>query len=281
VSSVPVPGRPVALSERVVRLTAPNPGMMTGPGTNSYLVGTGELAVVDPGPDHAGHVGALAEAGAGRIRWIVVTHTHPDHAPGSAALARKTGAEVIGFDARDGFEPDRSVGGGFELSGPGFTLRAVHTPGHASNHLCWLLTEEKMLFSGDHLMEGSTVVIPPPDGDMALYLDSLERLKTLDPPLETVAPGHGRLILDPIGTVDAVLSHRLEREAAVAAALAAAGDHGTGIDRLLGVVYPDVSDELRPVAAKSLWAHLRKLADDGRARATDPDDAGSPWWPVS
>lgn len=278
-SSVPVPGRPVALSERVVRLTAPNPGMMTGPGTNSYLVGTGALVVVDPGPDHSRHVEALVEVGAGRIRWIVVTHTHPDHAPGAAGLAERTGAEVIGFDARDGFEPDRSVGEGFELAGPGFTLRAVHTPGHASNHLCWLLTEERMLFSGDHVMEGSTVVIPPPDGDMAQYLDSLERLKTLDPPLSIIAPGHGSLIVDPIGTVEAVVAHRLEREAAVAAALA--GDPGAGVDRFLPVVYPDVSDELRPVAAKSLWAHLRKLVDEGRAVSTDPDDGGSQWWPAS
>jgi len=134
--AVPEPGRPVPVARGVVRVTAPNPGMMTGPGTNSYLIGERDLVVVDPGPDDAGHLDLLAEVGAGRIRTIVVTHTHPDHAPGAAGLAARTGAEVIGFSERDGFVPDRAVGDGFELAGEGFTLRAVHTPGHASNHLC-------------------------------------------------------------------------------------------------------------------------------------------------
>lgn len=270
----------MALSARVVRLTAPNPGVMTGPGTNSYLVGTGELAVVDPGPDPAGefgtgHVEALAEAGGGRIRWIVVTHTHPDHSPGAAALKALTGAELIGFDGRDGFTPDRAVGDGFTVAGEGFTLRAVHTPGHASNHLCWLLTEEALLFSGDHVMGGSTLVIAPPDGDMAVYLDSLKRLLVLDPPLAAIGPGHGPLLTDPRRTVVAVIAHRLGREEAVALALARAGT--ATVDELLPAVYPDVSDELRPVAAKSLWAHLRKLAADGRAETSDPDDGAARW----
>ncbi|HXQ61956.1 MAG TPA: MBL fold metallo-hydrolase [Acidimicrobiales bacterium] len=271
----PEPGRPVALSPRVVRLTAPNPGMMTGPGTNSYLVGSGQLAVVDPGPDDAGHVEALARLGEGRIRWIVVTHTHPDHAPATAALATRTGAEVLGFDARDGFEPDRTVSDGFTLSGEGFSLRAVHTPGHASNHLCWLLTEEAMVFSGDHVMGGSTVVISPPDGDMAVYLASLRRLRALDPPLATIAPGHGSLLVDPAATVDELIAHRLRREATVAEVLGRGGP--ATVDELLPTVYADVRDELRPVARQSLWAHLRKLADDGRARSADPDDIGSSW----
>ena len=276
--SAPVPGRPVALSGRVVRLTAPNPGMMTGPGTNSYMVGTTEVAVIDPGPDDAGHVSALADLGGGRIRWIVVTHTHPDHSPGTAALARLTGAEVIGFDGRDGFEPDRSVSDGFTVAGAGFGLRAVHTPGHASNHLCWLLTEEGMLFSGDHVMEGSTVVIAPPDGDMVLYLESLRRLQVLDPPVATIAPGHGSLLRDPAATLEGVVAHRLWREAAVAGALERAGR--ASVDELLPVVYDDVRDELLPVARQSLWAHLRKLGTDGRAVSADPDDIQSPWGPA-
>ncbi len=268
------------LSGRVVRLTAPNPGMMTGPGTNSYVVGTTELVVVDPGPDvagdgMAGHVESLAAMGGARIKWIVVTHTHLDHSPGAAALAARTGAEVIGFDARDGFAPDRSVSEGFTLSGDGITLRALHTPGHASNHLCWLLTEEQMLFSGDHVMGGSTVVIAPPDGDMVLYLDSLRRLRELDPALSTIAPGHGPLLTDPAATIAGVIAHRLRREAVVAAALGGAGR--ATVDELLRTVYPDVADELLPVAAKSLWAHLRKLAGEGRARSADPDDIESSW----
>jgi glyoxylase-like metal-dependent hydrolase (beta-lactamase superfamily II) len=277
---VPEVGRPVALSTRVVRITAPNPGMMTGPGTNSYVVGTDDRAVVDPGPDvagegMAGHLDALVAAGEGRIRWIVVTHTHLDHSPAAAALKARTGAEVIGFDARDGLVPDRSVSEGFTVAGGGFHLRALHTPGHASNHLCWLLTEERMLFSGDHVMGGSTVVIAPPDGDMVVYLLSLRRLLALDPPLATIAPGHGPLLTDPAATVEEVISHRLQREAEVLRALQGAGP--VTVDALLPLVYGDVRDELLPVAAKSLWAHLRKLAGEGRARSTDVDDNASSW----
>jgi len=271
----PEPGRPVALATGLVRVTAPNPGMMTGPGTNSYLVGTAEVAVVDPGPDEASHVDALVEAGQQRIRWIVVTHTHPDHAPAAAPLAERTGAEVLGFGPRDGFVPDRSVGQGFELAGDDFCLRALHTPGHASNHLCWLLEGERVLFSGDHVMQGSTVVVAPPDGDMAAYLRSLRVLLELDPPLRAIAPGHGSLIEDPAAAVSAVVAHRLDRESAVSRALSAAGR--ARVDDLLPVVYADVHEALYPVARYSLWAHLRKLAGDGLARADDAGDIGASW----
>jgi glyoxylase-like metal-dependent hydrolase (beta-lactamase superfamily II) len=182
---------------------------------------------------------------------------------------------VIGFDARDGLVPDVAASEGFTLGAAGFHLRALHTAGHATNHLCWLLTEERMLFSGDHVMGGSTVVIAPPDGDMVVYLDSLRRLLVLDPPLATIAPGHGALLTDPAATVAAVITHRLEREAAVLRALVDAGP--VTVDALLPLVYAEVSEELLPVAAKSLWAHLRKLAGEGRARATDVDDRASSW----
>ena len=269
------PARPVTLAPGVVRVTAPNPGMMTGPGTNSYLVGTSELAVVDPGPDEPSHVDALVEAGRGRIRWIVVTHTHLDHAPAAAPLAERTGAEVIGFGPRDDFLPDQSVEEGFELAGDGFCLRALHTPGHASNHLCWELLGEQMLFSGDHVMQGSTVVVAPPDGDMAGYLSSLERLVTLDPPLRSIAPGHGSLIDDPDAVVRALVAHRLEREEKVRHALRSAGR--ATVDELVPIVYDDVVEALYPVARFSLWAHLRKLRADGEASATDPADIEAPW----
>lgn len=274
-SGAPVPGRPVALSALVVRATAPNPGMMTGPGTNTYLVGTTALAVVDPGPDAAGHLDALAELGAGRIRWIVVTHTHPDHAPGAAGLADRTGAEVLGFCARDDFVPTCEVGEGYELRGPGFVLRALHTPGHASNHLCWLLVDEGMLFSGDHVMSGSTVVIAPPDGDMVQYLASVRRLVVLDPPLATIAPGHGSLITEPVAALEDIIDHRLTREKAVTRALTGAGR--ATVDELLPTVYADVREELLPVARKSLWAHLRKLDDEGSACSEDRTDIEAPW----
>ncbi len=269
------PARPVSLVPGVVRVTAPNPGMMTGPGTNSYLVGGAELVVVDPGPDEPSHLDSLVEAGRGRIRWIVVTHTHLDHAPAAAPLAERTGAEVIGFGPRDRFRPDRSVGEGFELAGDDFCLRAVHTPGHASNHLCWLLLGEQMLFSGDHVMQGSTVVIAPPDGDMADYLSSLERLQSLEPPLQSIAPGHGSLVVDPHAVVAGIVAHRLQREQAVIEALRAAG--GATVDQLLPTVYADVHEALHPVARFSLWAHLRKLADEGRASGADRDDIETAW----
>lgn len=280
--------RPHPLAPGMVRITAENPGIMTGPGTNSYLVGTGDLAVIDPGPDQPDHLDRLAEAGGGRIRWILVTHTHPDHAPGAAGLAERTGAVRLGFASRDGFVADRTIGDGFELRVPGLSVRAVHTPGHASNHLCYLLDRrdpaaglradggpDRVLFSGDHLMEGSTVVISPPDGDMDDYLASLRRVGALAPPVDAVAPGHGALIEDPGAAIDGYIQHRLRREEKVAGALRA---RGTGtVDDLLPGVYDDV-DELRlPIARKSLWAHLRKLADDGRVESDDPDDVDLVW----
>lgn len=263
-----VAGRAEDVGPALVRLTAPNPGMMTGPGTNTYLVGHGDVAVVDPGPRDAGHleaVCALAAARGERIRWVVTTHTHPDHAPGAADLAARTGAEVVGFEARDGFAPHICAREGFAIEGGSFRLEAVHTPGHASNHLCWLHTEPGILLSGDHVMHGATVVIRPLDGDMTAYLLSLARLEQADPPLRAIAPGHGRLIGDPSGAVRGIREHRLEREAVVAAALAAAGR--ARVDDLLGEVYADVDAGLFGVARYSLWAHLRKLREEGRAAA--------------
>ena len=284
VGPVPVPGRPQQLAPGLLRLTAPNPGMMTGPGTNTYLVGEGPLAVVDPGPDDEGHRSALlaAVAAAGTsIGWVLVTHTHPDHAPGAAALAAATGAEVVGFDARDGFEPDRAVGDGWLLEAPGLTLRAVHTPGHASNHLCWLHAGSGVLLTGDHVMEGSTVVIRPPDGDMAAYLASLARVGQVG--AELLGPGHGRLLRHPRAVAAGIVAHRLGREAVVAAALARAGR--ANVDGLLGDVYPEVAERLLPVARFSLWAHLRHLAEAGRAACDRPidtvgGDLEATWWPL-
>src|SRR4051794_18879190 len=146
---------------------------MTGPGTNTYLVGIDEIAVIDPGPDDAGHLDVVAACGGDRVRWILVTHTHRDHAPGAAGLKARTGAEVLGHAEREGFVPDRTIDEGFSVEATEFRLKALHTPGHASDHLCYLLEQERLLFSGDHVMEGSTVVIAPPDGDMAAYLDAL------------------------------------------------------------------------------------------------------------
>ena len=267
------PGEPVAVADRVFRLTAPNPSDMTGPGTNTYLVGAREIVAIDPGPVIDGHLDAIeasvADAG-GSIRWIAVTHHHLDHAPAAVALAERTGAELVAFGHAKGVAPDRLVGDGFVLDGPDFHLRALHTPGHASDHLCWLLEEEAMLFSGDHVMQGSTVVIGPPDGNMIEYLDNLDRLLHLDPPIAVIAPGHGRMIGDPAGVISSIVRHRLEREARIADALHELG-RGT-IDELLPGVYADVREALLPVARRSLWAHLQKLAVDGHARLADDDE---------
>lgn len=268
---------PVRLSPLVQRVLAPNPGMMSGPGTNTYLVGTDRLVAIDPGPDHEGHLDAVAAAGAGRIRWIVATHTHIDHSPGVAGLKARTGAEVLAYASRDGLEVDRTLADGDRIDGGDFELVAQHTPGHASNHLCYLLAEERLLFSGDHIMEGSTVVISPPDGDMAAYLDSLAKVRALD--LTAIAPGHGHVIADPAARIADYITHRLEREAEVLAALGECGP--ASAEDLVPGIYADVPSILHPVAARSVWAHLRKLGQDGLAESEDPDEVAGNWSLVS
>jgi glyoxylase-like metal-dependent hydrolase (beta-lactamase superfamily II)/8-oxo-dGTP pyrophosphatase MutT (NUDIX family) len=275
------PGRAVRLSERVWRVTAPNGSVMTGPGTNTYFVGAPgghAWAVIDPGPDDASHVAAILGAAPGPIRWIFATHTHKDHSPAAAALKERTDAPLLGRVARHpewqdaGFVPDRVLSHGDRVTlGAGTTLRVVHTPGHASNHLCYLLEEERTLFTGDHVMQGSTVVINPPDGDMAEYLDSLRALLGED--LVWLAPGHGFLIERPADAIERLIRHRLAREARVVDALRATGP--IDVDGLLPVVYGDVSQRLWPVARRSLTAHLLKLAAEGRAQERD-----GAWWPV-
>jgi len=280
------PRVPVELAPGVVRVSAPNPSMMTGPGTNTYLVGARSVTVIDPGP--AGlpaHTDALVAAagGAGAIDRIVVTHTHPDHAPGAAALAAATGAEVIGYGPAEGFEPDRLAAEGSRFAVGDDALLARHTPGHASDHLCWLLESSRLLFTGDHVMEGSTVVIRPPDGDMGDYLASLERLVDGSEQISAIAPGHGRVIAEPTAAVRAVLAHRRVREALVATVLSETGP--ATLEDLLDLVYGDVGPERTAVARASLWAHLRHLVATGEAECDRPitaegTDEGGTWRPV-
>lgn len=263
-----VTGVTVAVAPDVARITAPNPGVMTGPGTNSYLLGDRELVAIDPGPDIPSHVNALIAAVGGRLKWILCTHTHLDHSPAALALRAATGAKVGGLvcpqdgrqDAR--FAPDRVLGDGDTISVEGVTLRAIHTPGHASNHLCYLFEERKLLFTGDHVMQGSTVVISPPNGSMRDYLASLDKLLTLE--LSAFAPGHGHLIRTPHEEVRKLVTHRLKRERKVVDALARKSP--ATLDELVPLAYDDVSERLHPVARRSLHAHLIKLEEDGRAR---------------
>jgi glyoxylase-like metal-dependent hydrolase (beta-lactamase superfamily II)/8-oxo-dGTP pyrophosphatase MutT (NUDIX family) len=266
---------PVRLSPRLIRVTAGNGSLMTGPGTNTYLLGGGarnEWAVIDPGPMDEAHVEAIVAAAPGPIRWIFATHTHRDHSPACAPLKARTGATVHGRVAAHeewqdaSFAPDVHLQGGerFELPGPhghATTLHAIHTPGHASNHLCYLLEEEKLLFTGDHVMQLSTVVINPPDGDMAAYLASLRELAVRD--LEWLAPGHGFLMAHPRRAIEAIVAHRLKREAKVLDAMRSLGT--ADADALLARVYDDVKPQLLPMAARSLRAHLFKLRDEGVA----------------
>jgi glyoxylase-like metal-dependent hydrolase (beta-lactamase superfamily II)/8-oxo-dGTP pyrophosphatase MutT (NUDIX family) len=284
-----VPGVAVALSPRVLRVTAPNPGPMTGPGTNTYLVrdadrpGPPRWTIIDPGPDHPAHVQRLLEVAAadgGVIERILVTHTHRDHSPAAAPLAAATGAPCWGLTTAVGmgqdatFVPDHRPSDLERLVlGPGTTLQALHTPGHASNHVCWLLEEERLLFTGDHVMQGSTVVINPPDGDMVAYLKALERLLSL--PLEWLAPGHGFLVARPHDVVRGLVAHRLRREDKVARALDAAGP--VTLSALVPRVYDDVPAALHGVAARSLLAHLLKLQHDGRAVCTEGAGEQGPW----
>lgn len=261
-------GVPKRLDALVTRLLAPNAGMLSGPGTNTYLVGERALAVIDPGPAIDAHVAAIAKAGDGRIRWIVCTHTHPDHSPAAVALKAATGAEVIGLPAPTGkyqdrtFTPERQPAHDERLAFDGFTLRALYTPGHASNHVCYLLEETRMLFAGDQVMQGSTVVIDPPDGDMRAYVASIEMLREMD--IAILAPAHGYLIGEPRKELQRLIDHRLAREARVIAGLTRLGN--ATIDELTPVVYNDTPAQLHPFAARSLEAHLAKLVTEQRAR---------------
>ena len=272
-------GTKVRLSPRVIRVTANNGSMMTGPGTNTYLIGGGprnEWAVIDPGPLVESHVAAILAAAPGPIRWIFATHTHSDHSPACVPLKARTGALVHGRIAAHpqwqdaSFAPDVVLEGGerFELPAPDgltATLLAIRTPGHASNHICYLLEEEKLLFTGDHVMQQSTVVINPPDGDMAAYIASLRELATRD--LEWLAPGHGFLMANPAQAMQGIVAHRLRREAKVVAAMRALGP--ADADALLARVYDDVQPRLHAMALRSLTAHLCKLRDDGTALESD------------
>lgn len=270
------PGVPVSVDKLVRRILCDNPSMMTGPGTNTYLVGIDEVVVIDPGPDEPEHLDTIAAAGGDHIRWILCTHTHPDHSPGAAGLKERTGAEILAFGDVDGLVCDRHLVDGDRIEGTEFTLRALHTPGHASNHLCFLLERERILFAGDHVMDGSTVVISPPDGDMAQYLEEVRRLRELRPSLRRIAPAHGHMIDDPAAKLDEYLAHRAEREQQIIEALIGLG--GTAdTAALVARIYTDVPEVLHPMAQRSVWSHLRKLGVEDRATSTDADDPEASW----
>lgn len=261
------------IAREVWRIVAPNPGPLTGPGTNTYIVGERRRLVIDPGPAGPAHLERILELTGGAIDRIVCTHSHTDHSPGAAELSARTGAEVLGMPAPvvDDFQdetylPVHVLTDGERIAGDDFVLTALHTPGHASNHVCLLLEAGGLLFTGDHLMSGSTVVILPPDGSMRQYLDSLRRLREL--PVRDLAPGHGAVIPGAVAEIDRVVAHRMSREARVVDAMRELAT--ATLDAMLPVVYADVPASLHPVARHSLLAHVLKLEDEGRVlRAGD------------
>ena len=263
-----VAGETVEIAPDVRRITASNPGVMTGPGTNSYILGDDDLTLIDPGPEIDSHRDALLAAVAKKLRWILCTHTHRDHSPLAQAIKVATGAQILGYDTvpddgrqDEAFKPDRALRDGDIVDCGVYSLRAVHTPGHASNHLCYLLEGRGVLFTGDHVMQGSTVVISPPDGDMQAYLDSLEKLLTL--PIGAFAPGHGHVIETPQDEVRRLIAHRLRREEKIVAALQRVGP--VSIEDLVRSAYDDVPERIHNVALRSLHASLIRLQKNGRA----------------
>ncbi len=264
-----VSGVAVSLAPGVRRIVAGNPGLMTGPGTNTYLFGERDVAVLDPGPDDPNHLRNILAAAGQPIRWVIVTHTHADHSPLAARIARECGARLIGLPPpQDGrqdetFRPQESPRDGQTLTLGDIELTAILTPGHASNCVCYLLASQQMLFTGDHILGGVSPVILPPDGDMGAYLDSLDKLGAYD--FERIAPGHGDVMTRGKRVVELLRAHRLARESKVLRCL---GD-GASIDELTPAVYDDVPPDRHSWAKFTLRAHLIKLARDGKVAEHD------------
>jgi glyoxylase-like metal-dependent hydrolase (beta-lactamase superfamily II) len=274
------PGVEVRLSPRVSRLLAPNPGPFTFKGTGVYILGAGaEVVVIDPGPDMPQHIDALKRAlGARRVSHILVTHTHRDHSPAAAVLkawgdaktyglplASRSAPAVAGEGAVDeahdhDFVPDVFVQDGMRIAGDGFELECIATPGHTANHICYALSQERALFSGDHVMGWSTSVIAPPDGDMGDYLASLERLKARDD--QILYPTHGSPIANPKAWIGELIAHRHMREEQIRTVLKR---RAQSVADLVEQLYPHVEPRLRPAAAQQVLAHLHHMQSRGEA----------------
>lgn len=279
--SAPAPGEVEHTTDGVRRVLCDNPSAFTYRGTNTWIIGHGRgVAVLDPGPVSEAHLAAILRATAGEtITHIVVSHTHRDHSPGAAALKAATGAATYGFGPHltppelggegpdHAFNPDVRVPDGGRIEGAGWALQALHTPGHCGNHLCFLLEGTGVLFSADHVMSWSTSVVNPPDGDMAAYMRSLDRLRQRAGLDKLYLPGHGPPLPEPDRFVEKLWKHREERERRVLAALAKAGTATSA--ELVGAVYGPLDPRLVGPAGRSLLSHLIKLAEEGVVAGDD------------
>ena len=269
------------ISPLVRRLVENNPGPFTFTGTCTYIVGRGDVAVIDPGRENESHTQAIMDALKGeRIAWIVVSHTHKDHSPGATLLAERTGAPIIGcapFVAKEGpesgldsahdlsYAPSRVMKDGDRIEGDGFTLEAIETPGHASNHLAFALPQERSVFSADHVMAWSTSIVAPPDGNMTDYMNSLDKLRGRED--ATLWPGHGGPVTEPQRYMRALSAHRRQREAAIVRRLHA-GDET--IHEMVARIYDGLDPRLVNAAALSVLAHMEDLVTRGVAVAEGP-----------
>jgi glyoxylase-like metal-dependent hydrolase (beta-lactamase superfamily II) len=261
------PESPSALSPLVRRVVANNPGLMTGPGTNTYLVGIDEVAVIDPGPDLPKHIDAIIGASMlERVRWILLTHTHPDHWPAAEMIRKQTGAKIAAFAPfpkvdEVTIELDLVLADGDTIDGTEFRLEALHTPGHAPNHLCFWLDEERALFTGDHVLNGTTTVVNPQrGGDMIQYLASLDRLRKIKR-VARICPGHGDVIEDPTAVLDEYVAHRKMRERQILKLLKA---KPATIPKIVKTLYTETPEGLIEMAQHQVHAHLLKLKAEGK-----------------
>ena len=257
------------MDDLIKKITAPNGGVFTGQGTNTYLIGKDDITLIDPGPNISQHIETILDEGRDKIKRILVTHTHKDHSPAAIIISKELNVPMLGrlVDRESEWEdetfiPDTVLSHGDLIETKEYSLETIHTPGHASNHLCFYLEKHKCLLTGDHIMDGSTVVIAPPDGDMTEYINSLKLLEDYD--IDYFAPGHGNYMEEPSKTIHSIIRHRLSRESKVLRCIEK--NQQSNLDELLPLVYNDVSEMLHPIARMSLLAHIIKLEHDGKIR---------------
>ncbi len=260
------------MDDSIKKITAPNGGVFTGQGTNTYLIGKDDITLIDPGPNISQHIETILEEGRDKIKRILVTHTHKDHSPAAKIISKELNIPMLGrlVDRESEWEdetfiPDTVLSHGDLIETKEYSLETIHTPGHASNHLCFYLEKHKCLLTGDHIMDGSTVVIAPPDGNMTEYINSLKLLEDYD--IDYFAPGHGNYMEEPSKTIQSIIRHRLSRESKVLRCIEK--NEQSNLDELLPLVYDDVSEMLHPIARMSLLAHIIKLEHDGKIRNID------------